>query len=152
MFVGKRYRIQQLRSLIVTPLFDKPCLSYTVHYYKTVYPFNGLFSRTTWVSWHQKGKPFWILMKQEMMSWQCWTICKSSAPCFRQIITLVPHQSVFTGRMPFLPPNQQHQSTEGTCQIINMTRFNILLLMSHFVHCITVMDSQYALLICMMGH
>jgi len=21
---------------------------------------------------------------------------------------------VFTGRMPFLPPNQQHQSTEGT--------------------------------------
>jgi len=22
--------------------------------------------------------------------------------------------SVFTGRMPFLPPNQQHQSTEGT--------------------------------------
>jgi len=26
---------------------------------------NGLFSRTTWVSQHQKGKPFWILMKQE---------------------------------------------------------------------------------------
>jgi len=23
-------------------------------------PFNGLFSRTTWVSRHQKGKPFWI--------------------------------------------------------------------------------------------
>ena len=23
-----------------------------------------------------------------------------------------PHHSVFTGRMPFLPPNQQHQSTE----------------------------------------
>jgi len=30
-------------------------------------PVNGLFSRTTWVSRHQKGKPFWILMKQEMM-------------------------------------------------------------------------------------
>jgi len=25
-----------------------------------------------------------------------------------------PHYSVFKGRMPFLPPNQQHQSTEGT--------------------------------------
>jgi len=25
-----------------------------------------------------------------------------------------PHHSVFTGRMPFLPPNQQRQSTEGT--------------------------------------
>jgi len=24
------------------------------------------------------------------------------------------HYSFFTGRMPFLPPNQQHQSTEGT--------------------------------------
>jgi len=23
------------------------------------------------------------------------------------------HHSVFTGWMPFLPPNQQHQSTEG---------------------------------------
>jgi len=28
--------------------------------------FNGLLSRTTWVSRHQKGKPFWILLKHEM--------------------------------------------------------------------------------------
>jgi len=28
-----------------------------------------------------------------------------------------PHHSVFTGRMPFLPPNQQRQSTEGTGKI-----------------------------------
>jgi len=33
-------------------------------------PFNGLFSRTAWVSRHQKGKPFWILLEQEMMGWQ----------------------------------------------------------------------------------
>jgi len=32
--------------------------------------FNGLFSRTTWASRHQKGKPFWILLEQEMMGWQ----------------------------------------------------------------------------------
>jgi len=31
---------------------------------------NGLFSTTTWVSWHEQGKPFWILIKQEMMGWQ----------------------------------------------------------------------------------
>jgi len=31
------------------------------------YPFNGLFSRTTCVSRHQKGKPFWILLVPEMM-------------------------------------------------------------------------------------
>jgi len=31
-----------------------------------------------------------------------------------------PHHSIFfTGRMPFLPPNQQHQSTEGTCYCYN---------------------------------
>ena len=27
--------------------------------------------------------------------------------------TPAPHHSVFTGRMPFLPPDQQRQSTEG---------------------------------------
>jgi len=27
-------------------------------------------------------------------------------------LQIVPHHSAFTGRMPFLPPNQQHQSTE----------------------------------------
>ena len=32
--------------------------------------FNSLFSRTTWVNHHQKGKPFWIFLKQEMMGWQ----------------------------------------------------------------------------------
>jgi len=35
-----------------------------------LHPFNGLFSRTTWVSQHQKGKPFWILLEQELMGWQ----------------------------------------------------------------------------------
>jgi len=25
---------------------------------------------TTWVSWQQKGKSFWILVEQEMMGWQ----------------------------------------------------------------------------------
>jgi len=35
-----------------------------------LHPFNGLFSRTTWVSRHQKGKSFWILLEQEMMGWQ----------------------------------------------------------------------------------
>jgi len=34
-----------------------------------LHPCNGLISSTTWVSQHQKGKPFWILMKEEMV-WQ----------------------------------------------------------------------------------
>ena len=43
-----------------------------------------------------------------------WAVCKS-APRSRQITTPT-HLTTqfFTGRMPFLPPNQQRQSTEGT--------------------------------------
>ena len=42
-----------------------------------------------------------------------WAICKSAHRC-RQITTPTSYHSVFTGRMPFLAPNQQCQSTEGT--------------------------------------
>ena len=41
-----------------------------------------------------------------------WAVCKS-APRSRQITTPAPHHSVFTGWMPFLPPNQQRQSTDN---------------------------------------
>jgi len=53
-------------------------------------------------------------MKQEMMggSGISWTICKSFAPCSRETTMQVPHHSVFTGQMPFLPPNQQCQSIQ----------------------------------------
>ena len=59
-------------------------------------------------------KPIWILLKQETVSGSgiSWAICKS-APRSRQITMPAPHHSI-TGRMPFLPPNQQRQSTEGT--------------------------------------
>jgi len=50
--------------------------------------------------------------------WHCgsgsgisWAMCKS-APRSRQMTTPALHHSFFTGWMPFLPPNQQRQSTE----------------------------------------
>ena len=46
-----------------------------------------------------------------------WTICKQSAPHCRQITTPTPHQSMFTGRVRFLTPNQQYQSSDFTCQL-----------------------------------
>jgi len=51
------------------------------------------------------------------MGWQ-WhqldhIICKSFAPHSRWITMPVPHPSIFMGRMLFLMPNQQCQSTEG---------------------------------------
>ena len=37
---------------------------------KLLHPFNGLFSKTTSLSRHQKGKPFLISMRQKMIKWQ----------------------------------------------------------------------------------
>jgi len=72
----------------------------------------------------KKEKPIWILLKQDTVSGDgiSWAICKS-APCSRQI----PHQLLtaqfFTGRMPFLPPNQQRQSTEGLMQSVYLNKY-----------------------------
>jgi len=62
----------------------------------------------------RKVKPIWILLKQETAggSGISWAICKS-APRPRQIPVPAPYHSIFTSCMPFLPPNQQCQSTEG---------------------------------------
>ena len=63
----------------------------------------------------RKVNPIWILLKQETVSGSGinWAICKS-ALCSRQTAKPAPYHSyVFTGRMPFQLPNQQHQSTEG---------------------------------------
>jgi len=72
-------------------------------------PFNGLFSRTIWARWHEKGKPFWFLLAQEMMGWQ-WhqlDVCKSFASRSTQTTTPVPHShnSVFY-RLDALPAAQ----------------------------------------------
>jgi len=39
-----------------------------LHYYYIC--LMALFSTTIRVRWHQTGKPFWILLEQEMMGWQ----------------------------------------------------------------------------------
>jgi len=46
----------------------------------TSIPFNSLFSRQPWVSRHQKGKPFWSLIKQEMMGWP-WSLGQVQIIC-----------------------------------------------------------------------
>jgi len=64
------------------------------------------------VSWYQKGRT--NLDFTEAGDSDCsWAVC-SSAPRSRQITTPAPLHSILTGQMPFLPPNQQRQSTEGT--------------------------------------
>jgi len=75
-------------------------------------------SGSTRVSRYQKGKTKKFktnldLLEQEIVSGSgvCWAICKS-APHPRQP-RQHPTTQFFTGRMPFLTPNQQRQSTEG---------------------------------------
>ena len=73
-------------------------------------------SGTTWVSRYQKGKINLDLLEQEIVSgsgitWAIMQICTFSKTGNHASI---PPLSFFTGRIPFLPPNQQHQSTEGT--------------------------------------
>jgi len=75
-------------------------------------------SGSTRVSRYQKGKTRKVktnldLLEQEIVSGSgiCWAISKS-APHPRQP-RHHPTTQFFTGWMPFLPPNQQRQSTEG---------------------------------------
>jgi len=76
------------------------------------HPFNDPFSGTTQVSWYQKGKTNLDFTEaRESGSGISWAICKS-APHSRQP-RQHPTTQFFTGRMPFLPPNQQRQSIEG---------------------------------------
>jgi len=66
-------------------------------------------------SQHQKGKTIldFTGARDGVAVASAGPYCKSFAPRSRQIAMPVPHHSVFTGQMPFLPPNQQCQSTEG---------------------------------------
>jgi len=81
-----------------------------------------ILSRTTRVIRYQKGKSqegktSLDLLEHEIVSGSgiCGAICKSAPhpvtpdrkPCQHPVTQL------FSGRMPFLPPNQQRQSTEG---------------------------------------
>jgi len=77
--------------------------------------FNGPFSGTTQVSQYQKGKTNLDFTEARDSEWQWHQLGHM------QVYTLLQtenHTSTlplcfFTGRMPFLPPNQRRQSTEG---------------------------------------
>jgi len=80
-----------------------------------LHTFNGLFSRTTWASWHQKGKPFWILLEQEMMGWQWHQLDHTQIICTLLKTDNYASNPPLSFYKPYALPaaNQQHQSTEG---------------------------------------
>jgi len=66
------------------------------------------------VSWYQKGKTNLDFTEARDSEWQwhqlgCMKVCTS----LQRNNDANTTTQFFTGRMPFLPPNQQHQSTEG---------------------------------------
>ena len=88
------------------------------------HPFNGPLSGTTQVSQYQKGKTNLDFTEAWDSEWQ-WhqlghmQVCTSLQTDNH---TSTPPVSFFTGRMPFLPPNQQRQSTEGTVELITVIK------------------------------
>jgi len=74
------------------------------------HPFNSPFSGTTRVSWYQKGKTNLDFTEARDSEWQ-WHQLGHMQVCTLLQTDNHAHHSVFTGRMPFLSPNQQRQST-----------------------------------------
>ena len=82
--------------------------------YLQLQPFNGLFSRTTWVSRYQKGKTNLDFIGARDSEWQWHQLGHMHVCTSLQTDNhaSTPPLCFFTGRKPFLPPNQQRQSTE----------------------------------------
>ena len=104
-----------------------------MHYQQiNTHPFNGPFSGTTRVSRYQKGKTNLDFTEARDSEWRWHQLGHM------QVCTLLqtdnhasnPPLSFFTGRMPFLLPNQQCQSTEGIT-----SKLTIALLLFQTFHC-----------------
>ena len=85
-----------------------------------IHPFNSLFSGTTWVSRYKKGKTNLDFTEARDSEWQ-WHQLDDMHVCISLQTdkhASTPLLTFFTGRMPFLPPNQQRQSTEGKSYVL----------------------------------
>jgi len=80
------------------------------------HPFNGPFSGTTEVSRYQKGKTNLDFIVARDREWQWHKLGHMQVCTSLQTDNhaSTPPLKFFTGRMPFLLPNQQCKSTEGT--------------------------------------
>jgi len=103
------------------PLFlQKNAPHFPLFFYKKTPPisfpaygpaYNGPLSGTTQVSRYQKGKNNLDFTEAGDSEWQ-WHQQGHMQVCI--LLQIDNHvKQFFTGRMPFLPPNQQRQSTEG---------------------------------------
>ena len=105
---------QAFWSLWATAISGVPIFSSVTHTHTHTH-LTALFLGLPGWAGTKKVKLIWILVKQETVSGSgiSWAICKSiSLQTDNHAST--PPLKFFTGRLPFLSPNQQRQSTEGT--------------------------------------
>ena len=69
----------------------------------------------------RKVIPIWILMKQREWQWHQLGYMQVCTSLQTDNHASTPPLSFFTGWMPFLPPNQQRQSTEGNISALIIT-------------------------------
>ena len=98
------------------PVKPKPVCASTVNTYTThTHLFNGPLSGTTQLSRYQKGKtnPDFTGARDSECQWHQLDHMQVCTTLQTDSHASTPPLSFFTGRMSFLPPNQQRQSTEG---------------------------------------
>jgi len=110
MVISKKHEtLSQLTTYGISPL------QFSCQQQQQQHAFNGPFSGTTQVSQYQKSKTNPDFTEARDSEWQ-WHHLGHMQVCTalrsRQITTPAPSHLVFSARrMPFLPPNQQRQST-----------------------------------------
>ena len=111
---------------------DHVSLLYCIIYLQThthTHQFNSPLSATTQVSRYQKGKTnldFTGARDTERQWYQLGHIQICTSLQTDNYASTPPSFKFFTGRMPFLPPNQQRQSTEGIANVnkVQVTTYN----------------------------
>jgi len=95
-------------NLVTVKQLDK------IHLTQHTHPFNGSLFGTTQVSWYQKSKTNLDITEARDSEWQWHQLgyMQVCASIQTDNHASTPPHSFFTGRMLFLPPNQQCQSTQ----------------------------------------
>ena len=93
----------------------------TVSKHTHTHPFNGPLSGSTRLSQYQKGKTDldFTGARDSERQWHQLGHMQVCTSLQTDNHASIPPLSFFTGRMPFLPPNQQCQSTDGTILVIS---------------------------------
>jgi len=103
------------------------------HTHTHTHPFNGPFPGLPRSARTRKAKPIGILLKHQLGYMQ---VC-ASHPYQQPPLSLL---SFFTGWMPFLPPNQQCQNTEGKAlkaSTVYSKQYQVIsryLCLAHYLH------------------